>query len=204
MLGVYLFATVVGGGLLLLSLLGGGDGHGDVDAQADVDAHVDAGGADHDAGVDADHPGVTQLVLGFFRPRNFVFGTAAFGLTGSVLTLVGAHPAFTLLAAAGLGVGFFFLSHGVFALLRRSEAAIAPVSDTQLLGERARVTLDLQPGQPGRIACLLGGREVHLVARLGPQAEAAVPAGATVIVTQVVDGTAEVLPPDLYDRLLPP
>ena len=199
MLGMYVFATIVGAGLLLLSLTGWGDTDGDVDA--DVDAAADGG--DDAGGPEADHGGFGHLVLGFFRPRNLVFGTAGFGLTGSVLTLLGANPGFTAIAAAGLGVAFFLASHAVFTWLKQSEVAIDPLSDAQLMGERARVTLPLEPGRPGRVACLLGGREVYLAARLGPAGADAVPAGAEVVVVRVADGVAEVLPPDIYDRQLP-
>jgi hypothetical protein len=188
MLGIYLFAAILGTGLLAFSLLAGGDG-----------------GADHHGPLfaDAEHPGFGELLLGFFRPRNFVFGLAGFGLTGTVLTLLDAGPALTLLCATIFGVGFFLTSHGLFTLLRRSESATEALSDTQLMGERARVTVPLEPGKAGRVACLLGGREVYLTARLAPGAIAPVAAGREVVVVRVAEGTAEVLPPDLYERQLP-
>lgn len=186
MLGVYLFAAILGAGLLAFSLLAGGDG-------------------DHEGVVfaDAEHPGFGELLLGFLRPRNFIFGLAGFGLTGTVLTVLRAGPVLTPLCAAGFGVGFFLTSHFLFTLLRRSETAVEALSDTQLMGERARVTVPLEPGKAGRVACLLGGREVYLTARLAPGAAGLVPAGREVVVVRVADGTAEVLPPDLYERQLP-
>lgn len=191
MLGLYLFAAILGAGLLLFGLVSGG--HGDTDA-----------GVDHDHPVlaDADHPGWGEWVLGFFRPRNFIFGLSGFGMSGTLLTVLDAGGAFTLLAAGAMGTGFFLLSHVVFTFLRRSDSAIEALSDTQLMGERARVTLSLDPGRLGRVACLTGGRETYLTARLAPDAPGAVPAGAEVIVVRVVNGVAEVLPPEQYDRLL--
>lgn len=190
MFGVYVFAAIIGVGLLLFSLLAGGDGD-----------H----GADHDHSfiASADHPGWGELVLAFFRPRNFVFAAAAFGLTGTLLTLLQTNAALTLLASAGLGAGFFFVSHVVFQLLKRSDLPIGPVSESELAGERARVTLALEPGKPGRVACLMGGREVHLTARLAPEAAGAIAAGQEVVVVRVENGIAEVLPPQQYDRQLP-
>jgi hypothetical protein len=188
-LGLYLFAAIVGAGLLAFSLMGVGDHHA---------------GHDHPVLADADHPGLGELVLAFLKPRNFIFGAAGFGLTGTVLTLVGAGPLFTPVAAATLGAGFFFLSHAVFTLLRRTETASDPVSDTQLMGERARVTLALEPGHPGRVACVLGGREVYLTARLAPEASERIPAGREVVVVRVTNGVAEVATPDQYERQLPP
>lgn len=190
MLGLYLFATIVGVGLLLFSLIGGGNGDGDV-------------GHDHPVLADAEHPGFGELLLGFLRPRNLIFGLAGFGLTGTVLTWLGGGAAFTPLAAAGMGTAFFLLSHVVFTFLRKSESAVGPLSETELMGERARVTLPLDPGRLGRVACLAGGRETHLTARLAPEADGPIPAGAEVIVVRVVNGVAEVLLPEQYDRLLP-
>src|SRR5919106_252992 len=88
-------------------------------AGGDGDAHA---GVDHDHPLlaDAEHPGWGEWLLGFFRPRNFVFGLSGFGLTGTLLTLFGTGAPFTLLAAAGMGAGFFAISHGVFTFLRRS------------------------------------------------------------------------------------
>jgi hypothetical protein len=196
MLGLYLFAAILGTGLLLFGLVAGGDG----------DAHTGAGDAgvhhDHPLIADAEHPGGGEWLLGLFRPRNLMFGFSGFGLTGTLLTLVGSGAAATLLAAVGMGAGFFVVSHAVFTFLRRSESAVEALSDTQLMGERARVTLPLEPGRLGRVACLVAGREVHLTARLGPQAPGAVPGGAEVIVVRVENGVAEVLLPEQYDRLL--
>jgi hypothetical protein len=193
MFGVYLFAAIVGAGLLVVSLLGGGDGDGDVHA-GDANGAGDAGSDDTGAG---------HLVVALFRPRNMIFGAAAFGLTGTLLTVLRAHPIFTAAAAAGLGTTFFLLSHALFTWLRRSEVTVDPLTDTQLMGERARVTLSLEPGHPGRVACLLGGREVYLTARLGAAATEAVPAGREVVIVRVTNGVAEVLPPEVFDRQLP-
>jgi len=187
-LGLYLFATILGVGLLAFSLLAGGDGDGD------HGTHLFA---------DAEHPGFGELLLGFFRPRNFIFGLSGFGLTGTALTLLGAAAPLTALLAGTFGAGFFLTSHAVFALLRRSETVVEALSDVQLMGERARVTVALEPGKAGRVACLLGGREVYLTARLAPGASGPVAAGKEVVVVRVAEGTAEVLPPDLYERQLP-
>jgi hypothetical protein len=119
-----------------------------------------------------------------------------------VLTLLGAGPLLTPIAAATLGVGFFFLSHGVFAALRRTESAIGPLNDADLMGERARVTLTLEPGRPGRVACILGGREVYLTARLAVDAGRRIPAGQEVVVLRVVNGVAEVATREQYERQL--
>jgi hypothetical protein len=191
MLGVYLFTAIVGAGLLLFSLVAGHD------------AHHDVAGHDHPILADSDHPGWGELALAFLRPRNFIFGAAGFGLTGTILTLLQAGPLLTPLAAATMGAGFFLLSHGVFTVLKRTESGGAPLNETELMGERARVTLPLEPGHPGRVACVIAGREVYLTARLAPPLVGSISAGKEVVVVRVTNGVAEVATPEQYERLLP-
>lgn len=190
MLGVYLFAAIVGAGLLAFSLLAGHD------AQHDI-------GHDHPGLADADHPGVGELVIALLKPRNFIFGLAGFGLTGTLLTLAHAGAAFTAAAAATMGLGFFFLNHIVFTALKRTESGMEALSDAELMGERARVTLALEPGRPGRVACLVAGREIHLTARLAAGVSEGISAGREVVVVRVTNGVAEIASPEQYERLLP-
>jgi|SRR6185503_11768275 len=192
MLGVYLFTAIVGAGLLAFSLFAGHDAHHDV-----------GGGHAHPILADADHPGWGELVLAFLRPRNFIFGAAGFGLTGTILTLLKAGPLLTPVAAATMGAGFFLLSHAVFTVLKHTESGGSPLNETELMGERARVTLPLEPGHPGRVACLIAGREVYLTARLAPPLVGSISAGKEVVVVRVTNGVAEVATPEQYERLLP-
>lgn len=190
MLGVYLFAAIVGAGLLVFSLIAGHDGH-------------HGAGHDHPVLADSDHPGWGELALAFLRPRNFIFGAAGFGLTGTVLTLLNAGPLLTPVAAVTMGVGFFFLSHAVFTVLKRTESGGSPLNEVELMGERARVTLPLEPGHHGRVACVIAGREVYLTARLAPPLVGSISAGQEVVVVRVTNGVAEVATPEQYERLLP-
>ena len=200
MLGIYIIAAILGAGLLAMSLLAGGDGGHDVSGEiGGHDVEVD-----HPLLADAEHPGFGEAVLSFFRPRNIIFFLAGFGVTGTILTLMRTGFLFTLLAALGMGTGFFFLSHIVFTLLRRSDRDGGTLTEVELMGERARVTLDLRPGHLGRIACLLGEREVYLTAHLAPGLTEPIGAGQEVIVNAVTNGVAEVVPPERYDRELPP
>ena len=179
MLGVYLFTLVLGGGLFLLSQLAGHDD----------------GGGDHghggDHGTDAGAHGPAELVLGFFRPRNLIFFLAAFGLTGTLLTLTGGVAPVTLGLSAVMGLAAMLLTHGLFTWLRRSDTAADTLADTDLEGGVGRVVLPIQPGARGRIACLVGDQEVHLTARLADGAEA-VEAGRDVVVLRMIDGEAVV------------
>lgn len=194
MLGLYIFAMVLGGGLLLLSQLAGDQGdHGG----AGDHGGGDGGGGDH--GHDVGGHGPAELLLGFFRPRNLIFFLAAFGLTGTLLTLTGGLAPVTLGLSLIMGLVAMVLTHGVFTWLRRSDTAADTVADADLEGGVGRVVLPIQPGERGRIACLVGDQEVHLTARL---AEGAGPleAGREVVVIRMIDGEAEVAalePPQL-------
>ena len=184
MLGLYLFATVVGGGLLLVSLLAGSDNG--VDQPTDAPDH-DFGGHD----VDASTPGL-ELLVGLFRPRNLIFFLATFGITGTLLTALGSARSLVLPLALGMGGAAWVTTYGVFTWLRRTNSAGDLVSDEGLEGHVARVTLPIHPGERGRVVCLVGGQEVYLVARLAEGAREALPPGAEFVLWRVANGEAEV------------
>ncbi len=204
MLGIYLFAAILGGGLLLFSVLAGGDHDAHADASG-FDADHDIGhDVDHDLGHDADagHGGAGELVLGLFRPRNLTFFFAAFGLTGSLLTLLSPWSATaSLLPSLGMGLGAMVVTHGVFEWLRRSESAVDVVSDSDIEGCVGRVVLPLEPGERGRIACRIGDREIYMIATLA-EGYPTLPPGREVVVLKVFETVAHVMP--LESRELPP
>lgn len=195
MLGIYLFAAIVGGGALVFSLLGGEHdaGHGDAG-----DVGHDADGGHH---ADAAHAGAGALILGLFRPRNLVFFLAAFGLTGSVLTWLAAPAAGTLIAALAMGLGAMLTTHAAFTWLRRSESATEIVSEQVFEGRTARVVLPIDAEQRGRVACLVAGQEHYLTAGLAHGAAPLTP-GREVVILRMADGVAEVEPFDALE--LPP
>lgn len=188
MLGFYLFAAVLGGGLLVFSLLGGQDGGG-----AD-----DLGGHDAPGG----HHGAGEMIMGFFRPRNLIFFLATFGATGSVLTWLGGFAPLTLAFAIAMGLGAMTLSHALFAWLNRTDSAAAVLDDADLEGLQGRVVLTLAPGERGRVVCIVGGREQHVIARLASNTAGTLEAGRDVVIVGMKGGVAEVEP---FDTLqLPP
>jgi len=204
MLGIYLFAAILGGGLLLLSVLAGGehDAHGDasgLDAGHDVDHNL---GHDADAGHDV-HGGAGEIVLGLFRPRNLTFFLAGFGLTGTLLTLLSPWSAGASLAPSlVMGFGAMVTTHAVFTWLKRSDTAVDIVSDSDMEGCVGRVVVPVGPGERGRIACQLGEREVHLIAALAEGYTQELPPGREVVVLSVTDTVALVMP--FESRELPP
>ncbi|UCC72265.1 MAG: hypothetical protein JSV86_18150 [Gemmatimonadota bacterium] len=217
MLGIYIIAAMVGGGLLVFSVLSGAhhdvgdvDVHGlDVDASGfdadvsgmDVDvagADVHVGGLDADHDVDVGHGGAGALVLGFFRPRNLIFFLTAFGFTGTLLTVTNASaPNAALLLSLVMGGGAMLLTHSVFTWLRRSEVGVDMVGDREIEGHTARVVLPLAPGQPGRVACTIADREYYLTARVSRDVTGQLAAGTEVVILSLADGVAEVIPFDV-------
>jgi hypothetical protein len=222
MLGIYILAAMLGGGMLVISVLSGVHHDADIDVHgidADVsgmdvdvggvDVDVDVSGVDVDAGgLDADHDvhggyeGAGQLVLGLFRPRNIIFSLTAFGLTGALLTLTGNPESATLGLAIGMGAGAWLLTYGLFTWLKRSESVMDTVGEREIEGRPGRVVLALEPGKSGRISCLIGDREQYLTARLAPEVSRQLASGSEVVILRVEDGVAEVIPFDVLE--LPP
>ena len=207
MLGIYIFAAILGGGLLLFSVLAGAEHDADHDASALDSGHDFDHEVDHDLTHDADaahaHLGAADLVLGLFKPRNFTFFMAGFGLTGTLLTLLTPWNAGgSLLPALGMGVASMVATHGVFTWLRRSDTAVDVISDADMEGCVGRVILPLVPGNRGRIACKLGGREIHLTAALDETIADALQPGREVVVLRVAETVAYVMP--FESRELPP
>jgi len=184
MFGVYLFCAVLGGGLVLLSLLGGDD------ADAGVGEGLDSQGTNTGPGMHGSAAG--ELLLGLFRFRNLTFLMAGFGITGLLGTWLGTASGTTLVLAGGVGASAMLLVHGVFTWLRRTDSAVDVFSDQDLEGTFARVVVPMTAGTMGRVSCIASGQQLYLTARLDAAATQAVPVGAPVVILRMRDGVAEV------------
>ncbi len=194
LVGLYLFALIIGGGLLLVSAFGGADGDAsDLDADFDADIELQAHGGLGEIG---------DLMLGLFRPRNLTFLLAAFGATGLLLNWVGTSPTLALLLAASMGAGSWVLSHAVFTWLRRTDSGVNVLSDRALEGAIGRVTLPVGPGARGRITLVVAGQQTWITARVEAGVERILPVGTEVLVRRTDGGVAEVIPTDILE--LPP
>lgn len=191
MLGVYLFAAVLGVGMLLLSLVSGGDaGDGpelDLDTDLDAEPEFDGGG---------------ELLLGLFKPRNLTFLLAAFGTTGALLSWAGRPSGLVLTLALAMGGAAWVASHVVFTLLHRTDSGIDALDDHDLEGAIGRVTLPITAEGRGQITLVAAGRQAYLTARLDPGVTRALPVGTEVLIRRTAGGVAEVMPTDTLD--LPP
>ena len=215
MLTAYLAALAFGAVLLGASLLLGGDDvdadhdidlDHDIDIDMDVDADVDV---DVDVDVDADadldhdfdvahhdlHVAGDAADAGGFNPllslRFWIYALASFGLTGTVLTLLSVadlvHIPASILTGACIGYGVGW----TFNRLKRDVVGI----DTQsrgLKGAEGEAVLAIGPGRTGKIRVRMGEQNVELLATAAEEVD--IPRGEKVLVVQVKDGRATVIP----------
>jgi membrane protein implicated in regulation of membrane protease activity len=156
MIYVYFFALVLGGILLIASmLLGGGDG--DADHDGVPDAHL--------SGHDATPPGAAGLLLAFISMRFWVFFLAFFGLTGVVLRGLGLVESDVLVAALALGMGLGVGLTVVRALRSlRGESTSSSARSEDFVGKSGRILVAVSPEQPGKIRLEVRGSTIDLIA----------------------------------------
>ncbi|MCA9538960.1 MAG: NfeD family protein [Myxococcales bacterium] len=220
MLTLYIITGIVGGTFIVLSALGGlgdhdsdldadhdadfdADHDADFDADADADLDVDADHdvdlhADHALEVHADHGGPlataaadTGLWLPFFSLRFWTYFAAAFGLTGTVLSLLGSVFEPMIGGVAGV-TGFVAGTAMAYAmrLLRRGEAHSA-IGVDDYDGAEGVVLVTVTDGEPGKVRLQLKGESIDVLATTtepGPIA-----AGEPVVVIEMIGPQARVI-----------
>lgn len=203
---LYLVSLIVGGFFVLLSLIGGADTDADTDVDFDADADVDMD-FDADSDFDLDVDGDTDLVhtgdvgsgVGFvdLLSLRFVFLFAAFfGLTGTLLGLVGTGATTTLILsiAAGLlvGLGGNYLIKSV-----GYKSVSSEVTSRDLIGQTGHVTVPFVAGERGKVRLISKGKEVVLIARsLDDRDRIEFEPGDEVVVVRLQGSVAEVVKPD--------
>jgi membrane protein implicated in regulation of membrane protease activity len=186
---IYLAALGIGGALLVMTLVLGGDG----DADADVDADVDVDGVDVDGGADAGH-GDADHGAGFdgisaWLPvasgRFWIFCTAGFGLVGTILTAA-ELASFPITLAVSIGVGYV-AGWSMVTVMRRlqGQEVSSSIGEEDYVGAHGRVVLPVVPGRTGKVQLHIGGRRVDLLAVTEDDKEHAI--GQRVVVYAVKD-----------------
>jgi len=181
---LYLATAGLGATLIVLSmLLGGGEGDADLDADVDADIDADADGGDSDGG--------TGLFgwLPLASMRFWTFLLAAFGLTGSGLTLGGAPFALTLAVASIVALVTGSAAAAFFRALLRDRVSGETTLDS-LVGREARVSLPVRPGHRGKITIKTSAGVIELTATTGDARELA--RGEAVLITRVDAGIADI------------
>jgi membrane protein implicated in regulation of membrane protease activity len=168
MIGLYIFAAVIGGVLVALSALGVGH-----DAEAGVELHadgsMDAGGDTGDAGGDAADPSTDQVGgsdfwLALISLRFWTYFAAFFGLTGLALTWFSGWSAAPI---AGAAVAVGLLSGGTITALSRwlsKSQASSAIETRDLIGAEGTVLVPVRAFTPGKVRIELRGEAVDLTA----------------------------------------
>jgi len=184
MFSVYLFCAIVGGVLMLLSLL---TGQGDFDSGdiGDLDASPDL-----DSEFDTDTVALWSE-LPFLSLRFWVFGGGMFGITGLILTLTGKTFFTTLIGAllTGLVTGWS-LNWIIRHLKRRTPNSLITPDD--LIGATGTVELPCDSEHSGKVRLTLKGQQVEYPART--RHPTPLPWGETVVVVDVHERWVEIMP----------
>ena len=192
MLALYLFALVLGGGFLLLSVLGGGD------ADVDVDLDMDMEGLDGAAEAGGDGDAASRI----FSLRTAVYALFGFGATGTILAALGMGSLTTLPFSLLGGLGAALVVSLAFRFLRRTDSG-AQAGEGSLRGLPGVVTLPLGTGSPGTVAVERGGRRITLRALPHPASRGEPRSWTRVVVVEMERGVALVSPlePDEMEAL---
>lgn len=206
---VYGICLFVGGILVFVTVFLGGDADADVDIDADVDVDVDADiDADVDADADvhgeADIKGDTDFSSGIWLPifslRFWIFGTAFFGLTGVLLTLLAPYlqlnsELWIALLSSALGLSIGAASAYAFQWLKRSESN-SMVRQKDYIGRTATVTLPVDATSKGKILLEFGNQQIDFIAETDDTN--GFQKGDLVTVIEIHDGIARVIkrPPE--------
>lgn len=164
----------------------------------------DAGGGDSG--------GVGGIMLRLFPLSTLAIAAATFGVTGLALGAIGTGAPATLLWAIVIAVLAGALNTALFGYIRRSDSG-GSLSDDQLAGAIGRVVLPIPAAGRGRVAVSVNDQELYLSAealpthdgRPGPDsastdlAPVELAVGDPILVVQIREGVAEVIPldPDL-------
>lgn len=217
MFGFYLFSLVLGGGLLLFSVLGDILGSGDTgDGQLDLGGDMDVGG-DMDLGGDADLGGddVGDLaghdaahvdhdapfkIVSLRTATYFLFG---FGGVGTLMTLLTDSPLLTAVLSFGTGLAAAALVAVVFRWLSVTEGGGREEGEDLFVGLPARVTVPLGAGRRGKVLVRRGQRTFELMARPFDADASGMEGWRQVVVVDMERGTALVSPMEDVTAELP-
>lgn len=204
----YLFALVVGGGLLLLSAFSDFFGDADVDAgDVDLDAggfDLDTDGLDLDAdgfdldtdGLDADAltgPAGGAHGLKILSLRSLTYLLFGIGATGTTLTWLGTNPIVTALAAAVAGVLTMTLVLSAFRYLARTESG-GLEGEQGFVGLPAEIIVPINAQGHGRVLVRRRDRTFELAARPFETRDGSPAEWKSVVVVDMEGGVALVAP----------
>lgn len=195
MLAIYIGCLVFGGIIVGASAMAGHSGH---DHGPGSEADLDGGGDDHHNG-HGDHTGHAKaeglapagaVIATLASVRFWSFFAAAFGLSGTLLTLLSMNRELTLAFSLVLGAGLGAAVSNALRVLSRDTVS-AEMSTQSLAGREAVVVIAITPGKPGKIRLSHQGQITELLATTS---ERRIERQEQVLVVQVSQGVAEVTP----------
>jgi len=193
MFSVFVFLAVVGWIFVAVFLFSSADFDVDIDIDTDLDMDLDA-----DAGAPIGDSGLDLLgaLLSF---RSLVFFAAFFGLTGMVLTWLGAGTALAVILAVAIGLFTAYLNTRLMQYLRRTSVS-SRVSDSRIAGNAATVVLPISDGRRGKVSVDVNGQRLYLIATpFSPGRDESYEIGDTVVIVEVEKGSALVTAMDDLD-----
>ena len=192
LLTLYAASAVFGGILIGASVMGVDKSH---EAELHADPHVDHGpvtgsdAIDHDAAHGDAPADVGTLAAMLLSMRFWTFALASFGLTGSLLHLVGVSGFISLPVSLALGATIGFAVAMLFRMAdKRNVGTIADIKT--LMGKEGVVLLAISPSKPGKIRVRHDGTDLDLLAHTRDHVD--IPIGTRVLVVDMKGGQATV------------
>ncbi|MBL4849269.1 MAG: NfeD family protein [Planctomycetes bacterium] len=162
MFSIYVGCLILGGGLILISFFSDTDHDADVDVDVDVDFDIDA---DHDVDVPQSVDVGDALWLPILSLRFWIFFTAFFGLTGTMLHLLDQMSwKGTLGVSVGMGVGSGWLVSWIVRRLRSDKVDSNIDPERDYVGTTGQVILSIEPESPGSVRLNVKGVDIDLTA----------------------------------------
>lgn len=194
---LYIVCLIVGGGLLVVSTVFGGDADAGVDVDVDLDLDLDVD-AEPSVAFAGDNVAHGLPLASWFSIQFVIYFAAVFGLVGTVLTfLTGLGNSGVLITATAAGIVVGQAVHQLLRWLKRTSSDGA-VTTRDYLKKFARVTIAIEPPQRGEIAVAVRGRE-RFVSAVTQRKDDRFKVGEQVVIVAYDSGTAEVVSRNEYE-----
>jgi len=203
MLTTYLICLLSGGALVLVSIFLGGDT--DTDVHADLDAHFDMD-SDMDAHVDMDIHGVNELSgnsnvsvaaeiwLPFFSLRFWIFATAFFGLTGTLLSFLQILSSDSMIVIISSIMGIVAgLAMAYLMRFMQNKEVNSTILPKEYVGRTAKVIVPISADALGKIRLTINNTEIDMIATTDEERAFERGDSAFVISVHLKDGMARVV-----------
>lgn len=194
MMALYLFCAALGIPLLAMFAFGSSDGDMELgeagfDVDADIGTDVDFGSGDVGFG---DFTGLIRRI----PVSSYAFFLAFFGGVGTLSTWLGVGFVATIVLAVTLGLLGAAINTAAFSFLRNTDMS-SQLTDSQLEGRLATVSVPIDIGKRGRVWLDTGDERVQLTAGSVEHAEDRnFERGEQVVIVKMTDGIAKVMAVD--------